>query len=243
MDPSRYRRKHLCRSSTIVNKKLANSCREYIIIYGTDFRGQVESNENCFFKDGKLKTTILPLLLVVTILALATGCGPSAKLTIGERQKIVADMETQTLQRLYREQPATRDKIRKAAGYGVFSNANVNLIFVSAGGGYGVIVDNSTGRKTYMKMAVGGHGLGLGDKDYRQVLIFKSRNALNEFVSSGWEFGGHADAAAKAGASGGELSGEGAIGADIEAYAMTESGLALQATVTGTKYWKNADLN
>ncbi len=191
----------------------------------------------------KMKTTVFSLLVVVTMLALATGCGPSAKLNIGERQKIVADMETETLQRLYQEQPATRDKIRKAAGYGVFSNANVNLIFVSAGGGYGVVVDNSTGRKTYMKMALGGIGLGLGAKDYRQVLIFKSRESLNKFVSSGWEFGGHADAAAKAGESGGELSAEGDIADDIEAYAMTESGLALQATVTGTKYWKNADLN
>jgi len=190
-----------------------------------------------------MKTTVFSFLVVVTMLTLASGCGPSAKLTVPERQKIVVDMETETLQRLYSEQPATRDKIRKAAGYGVFSNANVNLIFASAGGGYGVVVDNSTGRKTYMKMALGGLGFGLGVKDYRQVLIFKSKETLNKFVESGWEFGGHADAAAKAGESGGELSAEGAIGADIEAYAMTESGLAIQATVTGTKYWKDDDLN
>lgn len=210
---------------------------------GADFRDRVESNENYFFKDGKMKTTVFSLLVVVMTLTLVSGCGPSARLTVPERQKIVVDMETETLQRLYQEQPATKDKIRKAAGYGVFSNANVNLILVSAGGGYGVVVDNSTGRRTYMKMALGGLGLGLGVKDYRQVLIFKSKNALNKFVSSGWEFGGHADAVAKAGETGGELSAEGAIGSDIEAYAMTESGLALQATVTGTKYWKDADLN
>jgi len=191
----------------------------------------------------KMKTTILSLLVIVTMLTLASGCGPSAKLTVPERQKIIVDMETETLQRLYQEQPATRDKIRKAAGYGVFSNANVNLILISAGGGYGVVVDNSTSRRTYMKMALGGLGLGLGAKDYRQVLIFKSSEALDKFVTSGWEFGGHADAAAKAGETGGELSAEGDIAADIEAYAMTESGLALQATVTGTKYWKNNDLN
>jgi len=90
---------------------------------------------------------------------------------------------------------------------------------------------------------LGGVGLGLGAKDYRQLLIFKSKETLNKFVESIWEFGGHADAAAKAGQSGGEMSGEGAIGADIEPYSMTKSGLALQATVTGTKYWKDDDLN
>jgi lipid-binding SYLF domain-containing protein len=94
-----------------------------------------------------------------------------------------------------------------------------------------------------MKMALGGIGLGLGAKDYRQVLIFNSEKVLKKFVESGWEFGGHADAAAKAGESGGELSAEGAIGSDIEAYSMTESGLALQATVAGTKYWKDKGLN
>ena len=94
-----------------------------------------------------------------------------------------------------------------------------------------------------MRMGLGGLGLGLGVKDYRQVLIFKTKEVLNTFVSSGWEFGGHADAAAKASESGGELSGAGAIGADIEAYSMTEAGLALQATVTGMKYWRDKDLN
>jgi lipid-binding SYLF domain-containing protein len=165
------------------------------------------------------------------------------KLPIAERQQLVGDMETETLKRLYREEPSAREKLKKAAGYGVFANANVNLIFISAGGGYGVAVDNSTGQRTYMKMALGGIGFGLGAKDYRQVLIFKSKESFKTFIYSGWEFGGHADATAKAGESGGEVSGEGAFGSDVEVYAMTESGLALQATVAGTKYWKDKDLN
>ena len=152
-------------------------------------------------------------------------------------------METETLQRLYREVPAAKKKIKNAAGYGVFANANVNVILVSAGGGYGVVVDNSTGRRTYMKMGLGGLGLGIGAKDCRQVLIFYSKGTLRQFIESGWEFGGHADATAKAGETGGELSGEGIIDSGIEAYSMTETGLALQATVTGTKYWKAKDLN
>ena len=190
-----------------------------------------------------MKKTVFSLLGIIAMLTLASGCGPSARLPIAQRQQVIGDMETETLERLYREQPSTKAKIRKAAGYGVFANANINIIFASAGGGYGVVVDNSTGQRTYMKMALGGIGLGLGVKDYKQVLIFKSKETLKKFIDSGWEFGGHADAAAKAGNSGGELSSEGAIGSDIEAYSMTESGLAIQATVTGSKYWKDKDLN
>ena len=194
-------------------------------------------------KGMEMKKAIFYVLLAAVMLGFVSGCGPSAKLTIPERQMRIGNMETETLQRLYEEQPATKEKVKKAAGYGTFSNANVNIIFASAGGGYGVVVDNSTGKRTYMRMALGGLGLGLGVKDYRQVLIFKTKEMLNTFVSSGWEFGGHADAAAKASESGGELSGAGAIGADIEAYSMTEAGLALQATVTGMKYWKDKNLN
>ena len=187
--------------------------------------------------------TLCSVLAVAMVLSFVSGCGPSTRLPLADQRQSIRNMETETLARLYQEQPSTKDKIKEAAGYGTFANANVNLIFASAGGGYGVVVDNSTGKRTYMKMALGGIGLGLGVKDYRQVLIFKSKYALNKFIESGWEFGGHADAAAKAGETGAEASGEGAIGADIEAYAMTESGLTLQATVAGTKYWENEDLN
>ena len=190
------------------------------------------------------KTSLLMLAMItVTALVFLNGCGPSSKLSIGEQRQVAADMETETLARLYKEEPATKDKIKKAAGYGVFSNANINLILISAGSGYGIVTDNSTGKKTYMKMALGGVGLGLGAKDYRQVLIFNSKEVLNKFIESGWEFGGHADAAAKADEKGGEMSGGGAIGKDIEVYSMTEAGLALQATVAGTKYWKDKKLN
>ena len=186
---------------------------------------------------------VIFILVAAVMLSMLTGCGPSSSLPVSERQSIIRDMETKTLERLYTEKPSTKDEIKKAAGYGVFSNANVNLILVSAGGGYGVVTDNATGKKTYMKMGLGGVGLGLGAKDYRQVLVFKSDEMLKKFIYSGWEFGGHADAAAKAGDTGAEASGAGAIGSDIVAYSMTESGLALQATVAGTKYWKDDDLN
>ncbi|HUU19814.1 MAG TPA: YSC84-related protein [Sedimentisphaerales bacterium] len=190
-----------------------------------------------------MQSALLKTILSLAIIATIAGCGPGRNLTVVEKRQVVMDMENETLERLYREAPGTREKIAKAAGYGTFSNANVNLIIASAGGGYGVVVDNETGKRTYMKMALGGVGLGLGVKDYRVVMIFKDKTTLNNFVESGWDFGAHADAAAKAGETGGELSGEGDIISGIEVFSMTESGLALQATVAGTKYWKDDKLN
>jgi lipid-binding SYLF domain-containing protein len=188
----------------------------------------------------KVLPTIVISLLIVTIIA---GCGPRGNLTVEEKRDKYIEMEKQTLTRLYKEAPETKDKIAKAVGYATFANANVNLVLASAGGGYGSVVDNATGKRTYMKMALGGVGLGLGVKDYRVVMIFKNKETMTDFIENGWDVGAHADAAAKAGETGGEVSGEGDIRPGIDVYSMTESGLALQATIAGTKYWKDKDLN
>ena len=187
--------------------------------------------------------SIFCLFFVAALLTLVSGCGPGVGLTRVEKKQYIITMEKETLQRLYSEQPSTRYKIRRAAGYGVFSNANINIIFVAGGGGYGAVVDNETRKRTYMKMALGGVGLGLGVKDYRQVLIFKSANTLRRFITDGWNFGAQADSTAKVGGAGKAAGGEETVRSDIEVYNMTESGLVLQATVTGTRYWKNQDLN
>lgn len=180
---------------------------------------------------------------MVAVVLLA-GCGPKKKgLTLDERRQSVADMEKETLQRLYKEAPDAQAKLESAPGYGVFSNANVNLVLVSAGGGYGVVVDNATKQRTYMRMALGGVGLGLGAKDYRVVMIFKDKDTMTQFVEKGWDAGAHADAAAKAGDKGAEASAEGDLRKGIDVYSMTEAGLALQATIAGTKYWKDKELN
>ena len=182
------------------------------------------------------------LALIVTA-AVFAGCGPSSKhYSTAEQKQIIDDMAAQTLERLHREQPGAKRLMDEGAGYGVFSSGNVNVILASFGGGYGVVADKA-GNRTYMRMGLAGIGLGMGVKDYRQVLIFRDKFTLEKFVNEGWAFGGHADAAAKAGESGGEVSGEGNISDSIVVYSMTEAGLALQATVTGAKYWKNPELN
>ncbi|RKY09376.1 MAG: hypothetical protein DRP56_02720 [Planctomycetota bacterium] len=188
-----------------------------------------------------MKKTVTLLTLLMLALAL-TGCSPGGKLTNDEKIQTINTMADETLQRLYTEKPSTKDEVKEAAGYAAFSNANVNIIFVGVGGGYGVAVDNATGDKTYMKMGSGGVGFGIGVKDFRQVMIFNTKETMDLFVDSGWTFGGHADAAAKAGDKGGEFSGEGAVG-QAKVYSMTESGLALQAMGTGTKYYKDKELN
>jgi len=185
----------------------------------------------------------LPLLsLVCLLLLVVSGCASMGEGTVAEKRQAILNMQQNTLTRLYTEKPDTRAQIRDAAGYAVFTNANVNVIFFAAGTGYGVVTDQVSGTKTYMNMAEGGIGLGLGAKDYRIVMVFHSQKSMNHFIENGWTLGGNADAAAKAGSKGMSAEGEGYLG-NVTVYTMTESGLALQATIKGTKFWVDKALN
>ena len=184
------------------------------------------------------------LLVLLAVLApLITGCNKPKGGTFDEQRAYAQEMRNMTINELYKKKPITRDKIKNAAGYGVFSNINTNLFLLSTGSGWGIVRDNSTGKDTYMKMAMIGAGLGLGVKDFRAVIIYRTPKSLNTFINEGWEWGGHADAAAKAGDKGGAVGAAGDITADMEIYQFTEAGIALQATIAGTKYWKDKNLN
>ena len=178
----------------------------------------------------------------IFMLVVLSGCATKGATTPSAKRQAILDMKQEVLTDLYKVNAGAKSQVANAPGYAVFSNANINLIFASFSGGQGVVKDNSSGKYTYMKMGEAGIGLGLGIKDFRAVFVFHNRDALNRFIDSGWEFGGHADAAAKAGDKGAAVGGE-VLLEGVSIYQMTKSGLALQATVKGTKYWKDAELN
>jgi len=183
-------------------------------------------------------TRILSFTLVLLLLGSPAFADKSDK----KRAKI-QETRVAVLEQLYQEQPSTRREIKNAEGYAVFSNVGVNIIFVSAGGGSGVVHDNKSGKDTYMKMASAGVGIGLGVKDFRGIFVFHTRKALDTFINSGWDFAGQADAAAKSGDKGDEGSAAGTVVKGVSLYQLTKTGLALQATLQGTKYWIDKKLN
>ena len=66
---------------------------------------------------------------------------------------------------------------------------------------------------------------------------------LDKFLNSGWQFGAEADAAAKGGGAGAAASGAVEVAPGLRVYQLTENGLALQATVRGTKFWRDDFVN
>ncbi len=182
-----------------------------------------------------------PGLLALLILTSCTISGLNRG-TPEERRQSIQSMRQEVLAELYSIKPDTRAQLNDAAGYAVFSNANINLIFASFGGGVGVIHDNTSGVDTFMRMGEIGIGIGAGVKDFRAVFVFHDVDALERFLDVGISIGAQADAAAKAGDLGAAVGGEAVID-NVSVYQLTQSGLALQATIKGTYYWQDSDLN
>jgi lipid-binding SYLF domain-containing protein len=191
------------------------------------------------------KVMLLTSVLVALALPAVAGLFSAKGDTADQKRAVVRKDRDEIIAKLYAAHPDAKEKIQNAAGYATFNNKNLNLFLFSSGRGYGVVTDKS-GKETYMSMGSLGGGVGMGAKDLSVVFIFKNAEVMSKFIESGWQFGGEADATAKAGEKGGAASKEAGVdtGANLfEIYQMTDTGAALQATVAGTKYWKDKDLN
>ena len=184
--------------------------------------------------------TYAAVLAVMVLMLAAVPAGGASK---AEKQKEVQKVSRETLARLYKAQPSAKKAVEGAAGYAVFSNFGMKIFVAGGGSGSGMAVDNKTKKATYMKMVEVQAGLGMGVKKFRVVFVFDTQKALNDFVNSGWEFGGQTTAAAKAGDQGAALTGAVSVAPGVWMYQLTDTGLAAEITGKGTKYYKDGDLN
>ena len=160
-----------------------------------------------------------------------------------KQRQVLTEDSAQVLAKLYESEPAAKGAVEKAYGYATFNNFATKFVFVGSGGGRGIAVNNKTHQKTFMNMAEVQAGLGLGVKSFMLIWVFENESVFNGFVNSGWELGAQASAAAKAGDTGAAYQGAIQISSGVYVYQLTGSGLAVELTAKGTKYYKDNDLN
>jgi lipid-binding SYLF domain-containing protein len=173
-------------------------------------------------------------------LALAAQAGDGDK---EKQQKQIREMAQDTLQRLYKADPQARAVIKRSAGYAVFSDLGVKILFAGSGNGKGIAVNNRTKHETFMKMLEVQAGLGMGVEKFRTVFVFDNKKAFEDFIGSGWQFGGQSTAAAKNEDKGGAMGGAVSVSDGVWIYQLTDKGLAADISATGTKYYRDNDLN
>jgi len=162
---------------------------------------------------------------------------------IQQEKADIRNMVKKTLDKLYKLQPAAKKSISQSSGYAVFNNFGMKIFVAGSGSGKGILFDKKNNKEIFMKMIEAQAGLGIGVKKFSVVFVFENHKDVNEFVNSGWEFGGQASAAAKMGDEGGAMQGAMSVSPGVWMYQMTGDGLALELTGKGTKYYKDKDLN
>jgi len=190
-----------------------------------------------------LAVTVAGTVLIGSIFSVAPVWAAKKEPTKAQKQAEVRKTANETLNRLYKLQPGSKEAIQNAAGYAVFSNFGMKIFVAGTGSGKGIAVNNATKKETFMKMLEVQAGLGIGVKKFRLVWVFLTEAALNGFINSGWELGSQATAAAKYDDKGGGVAGALAISKDVWLYQLTDKGVAAELTAKGTKYYKDDDLN
>jgi lipid-binding SYLF domain-containing protein len=160
-----------------------------------------------------------------------------------QRRTEIREMARDALAALFEAAPAARTAVERSAGYGVFSTFGIKVFFAGGTTGKGVVINNVTHRSTFMKMAQVHAGLGLGIKKERLVFVFETQQSLRGFVTQGWDLGGQASAAVMVADKGGMFAGAISVSPGVYLYQVTETGLSASLTLSGTKFFRDDDLN
>ena len=185
--------------------------------------------------------TLKILLISLLSFSLLTGFSFGKK-DPDEKRAEIDQAVGEVLSKLYHEEPSAENLLEQSAGYAVFSSIGVNVMVLSTANGKGVVV-RKNGDRVYMKMYSAGVGIGMGIKDFRLIFVFDDDEVMDTFIEEGWTAGAQADAAATHDDEGDAATLAIDVSPGVRLFQLTESGLALQATIQGTRYLKDDDLN
>mgnify|MGYP002623891978 CR=1 FL=1 len=183
-----------------------------------------------------LALTILFCMLTATAFA-------ASKDSAAEQRWEVDQLSAKTLQKLYAKYPAAEKIIGECYAYATLSNSGVKVLFIGSSHGRGVAINNETGEKVYLRMKELSAGLGLGAKEYNLIFLLNTPEAWENFIAGKTRFGASAEASANDGVSGGSIEGAEYVAPGVWLFQMTTKGLTLEATLKGTKIYKDKKLN
>ena len=187
----------------------------------------------------------MKLFSVLSIAVLALSLGACSTMTPSEKDSKRGEIRGATqhsLKKFYNADPKLQSEVASSPGYAIFTTYGISFL-IGVAGGSGLVHNNRTNTDTFMNAAQASAGLQAGAAQQDTLIIFKTENAMQQFVDKGWVAGG--GAVAQAGAKGesvGPGTGENVI-ADAKYYTLTPNGLQAGVAAAGTKYWKDQELN
>jgi len=183
----------------------------------------------------KIFALTLMLCMFITTAAFAAS--------VAEQRAQIKEIHDKTLAKLYEKYPHAQRVIKDCYAYATLSNSGVKVLFIGSSNGRGVAINNRTGEKVYLRMKELSAGLGIGAKEYNLIFLLNTPEAWENFIVGKTRFGANAEAVANDGISGGSIEGAEYVAPGVWVFQMTTKGLALEATLKGTKIYKDKKLN
>ncbi|MDG4596013.1 MAG: YSC84-related protein [Candidatus Contendobacter sp.] len=186
---------------------------------------------------------VLSLMVTLGLGLQACSTAPMSPHQADEQRAEIRTMANETIAQLYQQYPAARRQIQQAAGYAVFSNFGFKVLFMGSATGGGLAVSRATRRETFMRMVELQPGYGFGVQRFRLVFVFETPQAFDQFVNSGWEFGGNvmASAQTRTQSMGNQLGVS--VSPGVLMYQLSEQGAIVGISITGAKYYPDSNLN
>lgn len=185
---------------------------------------------------------IAALLLSALILSLV-GCISPQGITTDDQRQAILNQSDRIVNAFVADRPATQTEIDTAVGYATMSNIQTQVLLVGAGNGYGVAVENATGKQTFMTCTEIAGGPGVGVVNYRSLLLFHSQEAFDQFIAGDWLAHAETDAVAKANDTGGAAQTTSSLTRNITIRHMTESGFGAKVNLSSLTFEPDPVLN
>lgn len=191
----------------------------------------------------RFRICMASLMVALSLGLQACAPAPLSQGQIDEQRADIRAMANETIEQLYQQYPDARRQIQRSAGYAVFSNFGFKVLFMGSATGEGIAVSHATQRETFMRMVELQPGYGFGVQQFRLVFVFATPQAFDQFVYSGWEFGGNAMAAANTSTQqmGNQLGVS--VSPGVLMYQLSDQGAIVGLSITGAKYYPDANLN
>lgn len=191
----------------------------------------------------KARNLLISLMLTLGLTLQACSTTPPSQYQIEEQRASVREMANDTLSQVYQQYPGARRQIERSAGYAVFSNFGMKFLFMGGASGEGIAVKRPSGRETFMRMVELQPGYGFGVQKFRLLFVFETRQAFDQFVDSGWEFGGNLVASAQSSTQqmGSQLGTT--VSPGVKLYQLSDEGALVGVSITGAKYYPDSELN
>ena len=186
--------------------------------------------------------TLLMTALMVCMLT-ATAFAATNQEKIDKERAQIESLQVKALQNLYAKVPSAENVIKNCYAYATLSNTGIKIGLFGDAHGRGLAVNNVTGEKVYMRMKEMGLGIGIGVKEYDLIFVIGTEKAWNAFISGDIKFASSAEASASDGKAGGAIEGASIAANGVWVYQMTKKGLALDASIKGTKIYADKKLN